>query len=77
MRKMREYSESELDTVKGWVKEWEVDLTDTRLDLNILANQFYEDELNYNNADTTSGQTCFLDVEILEILHHLTYLYEA
>jgi len=66
------YREDELNTIKDRIIDWEVDLTDPRLDLKVLAEQFYSSEFNYNNADTTSGQICFLESDILSMLDVIT-----
>lgn len=62
------YTQEDIKTVSQWLAEWEVDLNDKFLDFEELTQQLFNSENNYNNADTTSGQICYSENEILQLL---------
>ena len=64
-----EFTQYELDIVKQWLDEWEVDINDKNIDLRILSEQLFNDENNYNNNDVTSQQTVFNQDYIFELLN--------
>ena len=64
-----EFAQYELDIVKQWLDEWEVDINDKNIDLRILSEQLFNDENNYNNNDVTSQQTVFNQDYIFELLN--------
>jgi hypothetical protein len=66
-----EFTQYELDIVKQWLDEWEVDINDKNIDIEILSEQLFSDENNYNNNDVTSHQTVFTQGYILELLNFI------
>ena len=66
-----EFTQYELDIVKQWLDEWEVDINDKNIDLRILSEQLFNDENNYNNNDVTSQQTVFSQGYIFELLNFI------
>jgi hypothetical protein len=68
------YTPEDIKTVSQWLAEWEVDLNDRLIDFEELAKQLFDSEDNYNNADITSGQICYSENEILQILTQIQEL---
>ena len=66
-----EFTQYELDIVKQWLDEWEVDINDKNIDLRTLSEQLFNDENNYNNNDITSQQTVFSQGYIFELLNFI------
>lgn len=66
-----EFTQYELDIVKQWLDEWEVDINDKNIDLRTLSEQLFDDENNYNNNDVTSQQTVFSQGYIFELLNFI------
>jgi hypothetical protein len=54
--------------VKTWISNWEVDIFDKRIDLEVLAQQMFESEDNYNNCDPTTNQYILSEDEIYNTL---------
>ena len=66
-----EFTQYEIDIVKQWLDEWEVDINDKNIDTEILSKQLFSDENNYNNNDVTSHQTVFTQGYICELLNRI------
>jgi len=66
-----EFTQYELDIVKQWLDEWEVDINNKNINLRILSEQLFNDENNYNNNDITSQQTAFSQGYIFELLNFI------
>jgi hypothetical protein len=54
--------------VKTWINDWEVDISDKNIDLEVLAQQMFEHDDNYNNADPTTNQYVLSEDEIYHTL---------
>ena len=50
--------------MKDLIKEC-LEYEEYKLDIEELANELFHNELNYNNADPTSHQTCYTHCEIV------------
>lgn len=48
--------------------EWVEEMLEEELIIEEMVSEVFQDEQNYNNADTTSGQTCYTESEIKDIL---------
>ena len=66
--KWNELEESERQRFIDEVKETIAEADDVKEDLNYLKGYLFLHESNYNNADVTSGMTCYLDSEIDEFV---------
>ena len=66
-----EFTQYEIDIVKQWLDDWEIDINDKNIDIEILSKQLFSDENNYNNNDVTSQQTVFTQGYIFELLNFI------
>jgi hypothetical protein len=66
-----EFTQYEIDIVKQWLDDWEIDINDKNIDIEILSKQLFSDENNYNNNDVTSQQTVFSQGYIFELLNFI------
>ena len=61
-----------VDTYKEFIETFEDELelweNDNFKDIDYEVDEMFHDERNYNNADKTSGQTCWLESDIEDYL---------
>jgi hypothetical protein len=72
-----EFTQYEIDIVKQWLDDWEIDINDKNIDIEILSKQLFSDENNYNNNDVTSQQTVFSQGYIFELLNFIWKYYHC